>query len=75
MLQDSAAMQANELKALAGRNTNLEVYVRQSEAKNGELGASLATLSANANKMENEVQLLRSEKALQKVNSLFMDFG
>jgi hypothetical protein len=55
------------LKAFATRNNQLEVSVRQAESRIGELSASLAAYSGNLTKAQNETQLLRSEKALQKV--------
>jgi cell division protein FtsB len=67
LVQDNITAQANELKAIRERNSTLEIYIRQSEAKNGELSSTLATYSGNVAKVESEVQLLRSEKALQKV--------
>jgi SMC interacting uncharacterized protein involved in chromosome segregation len=72
-VQDNITAHANELKALRERNSSLEIYVRQSEAKNGELSSTLATYSSNVAKVESEVHLLRSEKALQKV--CFLHFG
>ena len=69
LLQSSTAAQADELKALSGRNSELEIYVRQQESKIGELSSSLATYSGNLSKAQSEAQLLRSEKALQKVCS------
>lgn len=71
-MQANITSQAEELKALRERNSGLEVYVRQSEAKNGELSATLAAYSGNVAKMESEAQLLRSEKALQKVRHCFI---
>lgn len=55
------------MKAFATRNNQLEVSVRQAESRIGELSASLAAYSGNLTKAQNETQLLRSEKALQKV--------
>ncbi|PVG00260.1 hypothetical protein CPB86DRAFT_844315 [Serendipita vermifera] len=66
LLQSNTAAQAEELKALATRNNQLEVSVRQAESRIGELSASLAAYSGNLTKAQNETQLLRSEKALQK---------
>jgi len=66
LLQSSTAAQADELKALTGRNNELENYVRQAESKIGDLSSALATHSGNLSKAQSEVQLLRSEKALQK---------
>jgi uncharacterized coiled-coil protein SlyX len=69
LLKSSITAQADELKALSGRNNELEIYVRQQESKIGELSSSLATYSGNLSKAQSEAQLLRSEKALQKVCS------
>lgn len=66
LLKRSAAQQSEELKTLAARNNDLEVYMRQAEVKNGELSTTLATYSSSLAKAESEAQLLRSEKALQK---------
>ena len=67
LLQSTTTAQNEELKTLSARNNELQAHVRHAEIKIGELSSTLAEYSSTLAKAQSESQLLRNEKALQKV--------